>query len=107
MRGPITALVVLFLVFRFIIAVGEFIVSFTTKVFDALYTPFIMKISGLLGGNGFLHSILIGEISTGIDFEGAMGGIDNRSICHICNCFAMYNSFLYGFWATGRLWIYS
>ncbi len=71
--GPFVAIAVLFLVFRLIITVGEFISVYTSRVFDAVYTPLIMKISSFLGGGGIIHSILIGDISNGIDFEGAMG----------------------------------
>lgn len=68
------ALISLYLAFKLIIQAGEFITTYTLKLFDAVYLPFILWISELLGGQGIIHSLLIGDISgSAIDFEGAMG----------------------------------
>lgn len=72
--GPPIALILLYLVFEMIITAGEFLTEYTTKLFDIAYTPFIMWMSKLLGGEGLVHSILIGELNGSyIDYEGAMG----------------------------------
>lgn len=72
--GPPIAILVLLAIFKVIIAIGESVTDFTTKLFEIIYTPIIMQLSGLLGDEGLLHSVLIGEISGGvIDFEGSMG----------------------------------
>jgi ferrous iron transport protein B len=72
--GAPVAIVALYLVFRFIIAVGEFLTEYILELFQLVYLPIVMGISGLLGGEGIIHSLLIGEIVDGaLDFEGAMG----------------------------------
>ncbi|NLY75819.1 MAG: ferrous iron transporter B [Firmicutes bacterium] len=72
--GPALAVAVLFLVFKIIVSVGELITDFTTGLFEAFYAPLLINFSGLLGGKGLIHSLLLGEINAGgIDFEGAMG----------------------------------
>ncbi len=68
------ALLSLYLAFKLIIEAGEFITTYTLKLFHAVYLPFILWISELLGGQGIIHSLLIGDISgSAVDFEGAMG----------------------------------
>lgn len=72
--GPPIALVLLYLAFKMIITVGEILTEYTTRLFDAAYTPFILWVSRLLGGQGMIHSLLIGELNgSQIDYEGAMG----------------------------------
>ncbi|NLC69486.1 MAG: ferrous iron transporter B [Clostridiaceae bacterium] len=68
------ALVVLYLVARFIIVLGEFLTGLLEKLFEIAYLPFILWLSRLLGGEGILHSLLIGEMAgDAVDLEGAMG----------------------------------
>jgi ferrous iron transport protein B len=68
------AILTLYLIFRIIILVGEFLVEHILKVFEIVYVPVILWISGIIGRDSILHSILIGEIEgRTIDFEGAMG----------------------------------
>lgn len=72
--GAPIALAVLCIAFKLVITVGEFLSEYTSKLFDIVYTPFIMWISKLLGGQGLIHYILIGELNGSIiDYEGAMG----------------------------------
>lgn len=72
--GLPVSIAVLLLSFKLIIGAGEFLIEYTTRLFEMLYTPFILWVSSLLGGRGIFHSILIGDISNGIiDYEGAMG----------------------------------
>ncbi len=72
--GPPIALVLLCLIFKMIITAGEILTEYTSRLFEAVYTPFILWLSELLGGQGLIHSLLIGELSgRQIDYEGAMG----------------------------------
>ena len=72
--GPPVALALLYFAFKLIITAGEFLVEYTSKAFDFAYTPFILLISKLLGGQGIIHSLLLGDLNGGqIDYEGAMG----------------------------------
>lgn len=72
--GPPSALLMLVLSFKIIITAGEFLVEYTAKLFDIVYTPFILWLSNILGGQGLIHALLIGEIdSSQINYEGAMG----------------------------------
>ena len=74
--GPITAVLSLYLIFRFVFYFGELLVGLMGRLFEVLYTPFIYKISELIIGNKFIHAILIGEISSeGILYESAMGAL--------------------------------
>jgi len=66
--------VLLYFIFKMIITAGEFLTEYTTGLFNAFYTPFILGVSRLLGGQGLIHSLLIGEINgIQVDYEGAMG----------------------------------
>ncbi len=66
LTGGFIALAVLvgtFLVVRFI---GESLIGYVfDPLFNMLWTPLILQLSSLLGGSGFLHSILIGNIANG------------------------------------------
>ena len=66
LTGGFIALVVLvgtFFVVRFI---GESLIGYVfDPLFDTLWTPVILQLSSLLGGSGFLHSTLIGNIANG------------------------------------------
>ncbi len=66
LTGGIIALAVLafaFLVVRFI---GESLIGYVLDpLFDTLWAPVILRLSDFLGGTGFLHNILIGEIIGG------------------------------------------
>jgi len=66
LSGGFIALVVLvgtFFVVRFI---GESLIGYVfDPLFDTLWTPVILQLSSLLGGSGFLHDALIGNIAGG------------------------------------------
>jgi len=66
LTGSLIALAVLvgtFLVVRFI---GESLIGYVLDpLFDILWTPVILELSGLLGGSGFLHDAMIGNIING------------------------------------------
>lgn len=68
------SIIVLVLIFQLIITAGEFLVGVMESLFAKFYTPVIMALSRLMGGEGVLHQILLGDISGEIiDYEAAMG----------------------------------
>jgi ferrous iron transport protein B len=68
------AILMLIVLFQLVIISGEFLIGFMEQLFDTLYTPVIRFLSRLLGGEGVLHQILLGDISgEKIDYEAAMG----------------------------------
>ncbi len=71
---PIAA-VVLFIAFQFVIGLGEIIHEFFEDyIFEGIYESLMIYLSGLMGGSGFLHDILIGQLVDGqIDFEESLG----------------------------------
>jgi ferrous iron transport protein B len=72
--GPPVAIILLYLAFKLIITAGEFLTEYTTRLFDIVYTPFILWLSRSLGERGMIHSLLIGELNgSQIDYEGSMG----------------------------------
>jgi ferrous iron transport protein B len=74
LAGIPIALLVLAGLFQVIIITGEFLIGLMEKLFDWLYTPVILFLSRLLGGQGVLHQILLGDLSgETIDYESAMG----------------------------------
>lgn len=74
LAGIPIALGMLIALFQIIIVTGEFLISIMEKLFDRFYTPVILFLSRLLGGEGVIHQILLGDISgEKIDYEAAMG----------------------------------
>lgn len=72
--GPIIAIGLLFLIFKIIIALGETLIGFMEKLFEQIYTPLITQLSNILGNEGILHALLLGDLNGGqIDYEAAMG----------------------------------
>ncbi|OGN98258.1 MAG: ferrous iron transporter B [Chloroflexi bacterium RBG_13_51_36] len=73
--GIIIALLVLFATFWFVRFVGEGIIGYIAEpIFEGLWTPVLMKLSLALGGGGFLHNVLIGElVGGGIDYSQSFG----------------------------------
>jgi len=68
------AILVIIAIFRVIIGIGELLIGLMEQLFERLYTPVIMFLSRVLGGEGVLHQIFIGDISgETIDYEAAMG----------------------------------
>jgi len=69
------AIVVLFLAFKAIRFIGEGLIGYAGEpVFEKLWAPLMMKLSGVLGSEGFLHDVLIGNLLDGeIDFMQSFG----------------------------------
>lgn len=73
--GPFIAAIILFLSFAFVAYVGEWLVEeVMERAFEILWLPAAQHISEILGGEGFIHYILIGTlIEEEIDFEQSFG----------------------------------
>jgi len=73
--GIIIALLVLFGTFWFVRFVGEGIINYAAgPAFGFLWTPVLLKLSALLGGGGFWHDILVGQLIEGqIDYYQSFG----------------------------------
>lgn len=69
------AIIILAVSFYIIRFIGESIIGYIAEpLFDKLWTPVLMKISGLLGGSGFFHDILLGKLVNGsIDYVESLG----------------------------------
>lgn len=76
---PITglpiALVVLFLAFKVIRFIGEGLIGYVGEpIFENLWAPLMMKLSGVLGSGRFFHDLIIGQLIDGdIDFGQSFG----------------------------------
>lgn len=73
--GPFIALVVMFLSFAFIAWFGEWLAEeVMERAFEVAWEPVVERISAALGGGGFLHDILIGNLAAGeIEWEESFG----------------------------------
>ncbi len=73
--GLLFAAVIIFLSFELIRFIGEGLIGYLFEpLFEDIYSPLLMKLSGLLGSGGFLHDILIGKLIGGeIDFVQSFG----------------------------------
>lgn len=71
--GAPLALLSLAAIFYVIIQAGEWLVGWMDKLFAWAYTPLVNLISGWLGGHGFFHDILLGDLAMPVDYEAAMG----------------------------------
>ncbi len=73
--GPVVAAVVLFLSFAFVAYIGEWLSEeVMERAFEFAWLPAAERLSGLLGGGGAIHNILIGSLIEGnIDFEQSFG----------------------------------
>ena len=69
------AIVILFLVFQLIRFIGEGLIGYVFEpIFENLWSPIMMALSQLLGGQGIIHNILIGQLIEGeIDFGQSFG----------------------------------
>ncbi len=66
LTGGLIALVILAGTFFIVRLIGEGLISYIfDPLFTTLWTPLILKLSQLLGGSGFLHTALIGNITGG------------------------------------------
>ncbi len=73
--GSLIALLILACSFFIIRFIGEGLIGYVfDPLFENAWAPVLLKLSGLLGGEGFLHSIVIGMVSGGeIDFVESFG----------------------------------
>jgi len=73
--GVVIALLVLFGTFWFVRFIGEGIISYVADpLFEGLWKPVLMRLSLALGGGGFLHNVLIGElVGGGIEYSQSFG----------------------------------
>ncbi|MFC1930259.1 FeoB small GTPase domain-containing protein, partial [Chloroflexota bacterium] len=66
LAGTLIALAVVASIFFVVRFIGEGLIGYVLDpIFDNLWTPVILWLSGLLGGSGFLHTTLIGTIVSG------------------------------------------
>ncbi|MCX5711232.1 MAG: ferrous iron transporter B [Candidatus Omnitrophica bacterium] len=75
LTGLLMSVAVVYASFKVVRLLGELLIN---KIFDPvffnLYQPLLMKLSAFLGGDGFLHHLLIGDLINGkIDFRQALG----------------------------------
>jgi len=72
--GPLFALFVLLLSFGFVAYFGDFLHEILEDAFEFAWLPAALWMSGLLGGGGIVHDILIGGLIDGeIRFEESFG----------------------------------
>lgn len=69
------ALVTLYVVFNMIRFIGEGLIGLIFEpIFENLWAPLMMRLSDLLGNQGFIHDLLIGKLVEGdIDFFESLG----------------------------------
>lgn len=58
-------IIIIYLIFIIIRFIGEWLVGIGEVLFENLWTPVVMKLSGMLGSSGFIHNILIGKLIDG------------------------------------------
>jgi len=75
LTGIPIAIAVLSLIFMIVRYIGETLIGYVTEpFFEAFYLPIMETLSGFLGGQGFIHDILIGKLIDGeIEFMESMG----------------------------------
>ncbi len=75
LEGSIIALAVLATAFVVIRFIGESLIGYVLDpLFDSLWAPVLLRLSGLLGGDGFFHNIVIGRITGGeVNFVESFG----------------------------------
>ncbi|MEW6608602.1 MAG: ferrous iron transporter B [bacterium] len=73
--GIPVALIVLFATFHVIRFIGEGLIGYVFEpFFENLWAPLMLKLSNILGSDGFIHTILIGRLVDGeIDFGESFG----------------------------------
>ncbi|MBU1043993.1 MAG: ferrous iron transporter B [Candidatus Omnitrophica bacterium] len=73
--GTVIAVGVIFACFKIVRFIGEGLINNVMEpLFNTVYQPLLVSLSKVLGGDGFLHNILIGKLSAGqIDFQQSMG----------------------------------
>jgi ferrous iron transport protein B len=75
LTGLLMSAAVIYASFRIVRFLGEFLIErICDPFFLNLYRPLVMKLSGLLGHDGFLHHLLVGDLINGqIDFKQSLG----------------------------------
>ncbi len=75
LTGLLMAIGVLYVSFKFVRFIGESLIQYVfDPAFIDLYQPLLDKLSLFLGGGGFLHHVLIGDLINGqIDFKQSLG----------------------------------
>lgn len=73
--GIPVAMIVLFAAFQIIRFMAEGLIKYVfNPFFENLWAPLMLRISGLIGGYGFIHDVLIGKLTEGkVDFERSFG----------------------------------
>jgi ferrous iron transport protein B len=73
--GSVIAVGIIALSFKLVRFAGESLINYLLDpFFIQVYQPLLIKLSGFLGGQGFLHNILIGKLFEGqINFQHSMG----------------------------------
>ena len=72
--GPFIAAIVLLVSFAFVAYIGDWMHEVIEDIFEALCLPAAGVISSSLGGGGFIHNVLIGNLIDGaISFEESFG----------------------------------
>ena len=73
--GTVIAIGVIILCFKIVRFIGEGLINHVMDpLFNSIYQPMLNRFSQVLGGEGFLHNVLIGKLFEGqIDFQQSMG----------------------------------
>ncbi|MBW1774821.1 MAG: ferrous iron transporter B [Deltaproteobacteria bacterium] len=68
-------IMVLLMMFEIIRYIGEGLITFVLDpFFESIWGPVVLRLSGLLGGEGFLHDLLVGKLTEGsINFGESFG----------------------------------
>ena len=72
--GPVLALFVLFISFAIVAFLGDFLHEILRAVFELAWMPVVVRLSGVMGGEGLMHNIFIGGLIDGkINFVESFG----------------------------------
>ena len=72
--GPVLALFVLFISFAIVAFLGDFLHEILRGVFELAWMPVVVRLSGVMGGEGLMHNIFIGGLIDGkINFVESFG----------------------------------
>jgi len=75
MTGIPIAVIVMYMAFTVIRFIGEGLIGHVCEpIFENLWAPLMLKLSGVLGSEGFFHNLIVGELIDGeIDFGQSFG----------------------------------
>jgi len=75
LTGLPIAVVIAYLAFKLIRFIGEGLIGYVFEpLFEKIYTPLMMQLSGLLGSSGLWHDVIVGKLIDGsIDYFQSMG----------------------------------